>query len=67
MKKYLILIVCSCLLLLTGVAFVACSSDDDGGDQQPQVYHVTVEAVLSSDAVTRALSGGGNEDITFGH
>jgi hypothetical protein len=63
MKKYLILIVCSCLLLLTGVAFVACSSDDDGVEQ-PQVYHVTVEAVLSSDAVTRALSGGGNEDIT---
>lgn len=64
MKKYLTLIICSCLLLLTGVVFVACSSDDDGGDQQPQVYHVTVEAVLSSDAVTRALSGGGNEDIT---
>lgn len=64
MKKYLILIVCSCLLLLTGVVFVACSSDDDGGDQQPQVYHVTVEAVLSSDAVTRALSGGGNSNIT---
>ena len=57
MKKYLTLIVCSCLLLLTGVVFVACSSDDDG-DQQPQVYNVTVEAVLSSDAVTRALSVG---------
>ena len=57
MKKYLTLIICSCLLLMTGVAFVACS-DDDGGDRQPQVYHVTVEAVLSSDAVTRALSVG---------
>ena len=63
MKKYLILIVCSCLLLLTGVAFVACSSDDDGVEQ-PQVYHVTVEAVLSSDAVTRALSGDGSSDIS---
>lgn len=63
MKKYLTLIICSCLLLLTGVAFVACSSDDDGGDQQPQVYHVTVEAVLSSDAVTRALSVG-DDNIT---
>ena len=63
MKKYLTLIICSCLLLMTGVAFVACSSDDDGVEQ-PQVYHVTVEAVLSSDAVTRALSGGGNSNIT---
>lgn len=62
MKKYLILIVCSCLLLLTGVAFVACSSDDDGVEQ-PQVYNVTVEAVLSSDAVTRALSGDGSGNI----
>lgn len=62
MKKYLILIVCSCLLLLTGVVFVACSSDDDG-DQQPQVYNVTVEAVLSSDAVTRALSVDGSGNI----
>ena len=63
MKKYLTLIICSCLLLLTGVVFVACSSDDDG-DQQPQVYNVTVEAVLSSDAVTRALSGDGSSDIS---
>ena len=63
MKKSLALIICSCLLLLTGVVFVACSSDDDGVEQ-PQVYHVTVEAVLSSDAMTRALSGGGTGDIT---
>ncbi len=63
MKKSLALIICSCLLLLTGVVFVACSSDDDGVEQ-PQVYHVTVEAVLSSDAVTRALSGDGTGDIT---
>ena len=63
MKKFLTPIIWSCLLLLAGVVFVACSSDDDGVEQ-PQVYTVSVEAVLSSDAVTRALSGGGTGDIT---
>ena len=63
MKKFLTPIICSCLLLLAGVVFIACSSDDDDS-QQPQVYTVSVEAVLSSDAVTRALSGDGTGDIT---
>lgn len=63
MKKFLTPIIWSCLLLLAGVVFIACSSDDDDS-QQPQVYTVSVEAVLSSDAVTRALSGGGTGDIT---
>lgn len=62
MKKFLTPIIRSCLLLLAGVVFIACSSDDDG-DQQPQVYNVTVEAVLSSDAVTRALSVDGSGNI----
>ena len=63
MKKFLTPIICSCLLLLAGVVFAACSSDDDDS-QQPQVYTVSVEAVLSSDGVTRALSGDGSSDIT---
>lgn len=63
MKKFLTPIIWSCLLLLAGVVFIACSSDDDDS-QQPQVYTVSVEAVLSSDAVTRALSGDGTGDIT---
>lgn len=63
MKKFLTPIIRSCLLLLAGVVFIACSSDDDDS-QQPQVYTVSVEAVLSSDAVTRALSGDGTGDIT---
>lgn len=63
MKKSLTLIIYVCILFLTGVVFIACSSDDDDS-QQPQVYTVSIEAVLSSDAVTRALSGGGNENIT---